>query len=410
MASTVEFRRPFPRPSGDRDLPPLPALLTRVARRRRILVHLFWIALPLVAALLYLTLNAATRYDVESDFTVQPLLQSAGANLPAARNAAHLMNLAQNAAPGAYEAYMVVDYLQSPDALKTLEQKIGFFDRYRGKTADLFYRPEPWRLVIWHWLTGKPYAVPFEDRLAFYNLMVMPRYSMTENIVTLEVQAFGAADAHLIAATLLTMGEDFINRANERVLTDLVRSADGQVRTDQRRLDDDHVKVKAWRAGNSDLDPDQLTQMVTQVVQGLETDLVTARSAQMRDGDSGNAAARAAAALRVKAIETQIAREQRQLADMERSYAAKFYEYDRLREDIQFAKSAYQNDLVTLQSFRDLAAQQEVYLLRIFAPWVPDEALYPDWLAILPLTLLGGAMAYGLIRMVMALGRDKWGR
>jgi capsular polysaccharide transport system permease protein len=409
MASTVEFRR-FAPPSGDRDLPPLPAHLSRAARRRRILVHLCWIALPLVAALLYLTLNAATRYDVESDFTVQPLLQSAGANLPAARNAAHLMNLAQNAAPGAYEAYMVVDYLRSPDALKTLEQKIGFVDRYRGKTADLFYRPEPWRLVIRHWLTGKAYAIPFEDRLAFYNQMVMPRYSMNENIVTLEVQAFSAADAHLIAATLLTMGEDFINRSNERVLNDLVRGADRQVSADEHRLDADHVKVKAWRAGNSDLDPDQLTQMVTQVVQGLETDLVTARSAQMREGDTGNAPARAAAALRVKAIETQIAREQRQLANMERTYAAKFYEYDRLREDIQFAKTAYQNDLAALQSFRALAAQQEVYLLRIFEPWQPEEARYPDWLVILPLTLLGGAMAYALIRMVMALGRDKWAK
>lgn len=86
---------------------------------------------------------------------------------------------------------------------------------------------------------------------------------------------------------------------------------------------------------------------------------------------------------------------------MERAYAAKFYEYNRLKEDIEFAKNAYQNDLAT---------QQEVYLLRIFDPWKPDTALYPDWVLILPLTLIGGAMAYGLIRMVMALGRDKWAR
>jgi capsular polysaccharide transport system permease protein len=239
---------------------------------------------------------------------------------------------------------------------------------------------------------------------------VMPRYSITENIVTLEVQAFSSADAHLIAATLLSMGEDFINRTNQRVLNDLVHGAEGQVREDERRLNDDHLKMNAWRAANSDLDPDQLTAMVTQVVQRLETNLVSARASEMLSADQGNAATHVAAGLRVKAIEAQIAQEQRQLADMERAYAAKFYEYDRLKEDIEFAKNAYQNDLATLQSFRDLAAQQEVYLLRIFDPWKPDTALYPEWVLILPLTLIGGAMAYGLIRMVMALGRDKWAR
>jgi capsular polysaccharide transport system permease protein len=409
MDSAVDFPRPDRRKRGDRELPPLPAHLSRVGRRRRILTHLVGIALPVAVALLYLLFNAADRYDVTSDFTVQPLLQSGGGNLPA-RNAAHLVNLAQNAAPGAYEAYMVVDYLRSPDALRTLEAKIGFLDRYRGKTTDIFYRATPWRLTLWHWFTGKSYDIPFEDRLAYYNLMVEPRYSITENIVTLDVQAFSAADAHLIAATLLTVGEDFINRTNERVLTDLVRGAESQVRQDERRLNDDHLKMQAWRGGNSDLDPDQLAAMVTQVVQGLENSLVAARSSQLLGGESGNPSTRAAAALRIKAIETQIAQEQHQLAAMEQSYAGKFYEYDRLKEDIAFAKNAYQNDLATLQTFRELAAQQEVYLLRISEPYRPDEPVYPQWALILPLTLVGGAMAYGILRMLMALGRDKWAR
>ncbi len=206
------------------------------------------------------------------------------------------------------------------------------------------------------------------------------------------------------------MGEDFINRANQRVLNDLVRGAEGQVRDDERRLESDHIKLKAWRSANSDLDPDELTAMVTQVVQGLETSLVSARTSEILNADQGNVATRTAANLRVRTIEAQIGLEQRQLAEMERAYAAKFYEYDRLKEDIEFAKNAYQNDLATLQSFHDLATQQEVYLLRIFDPWKPDIALYPDWLLILPLTLIGGAMAYGLIRMAMALGRDKWAR
>ncbi len=130
----------------------------------------------------------------------------------------------------------------------------------------------------------------------------------------------------------------------------------------------------------------------------------------MLNADQGNAGTRVAAGLRVNAIEAQIAQEQRQLADMERAYAAKFYEYDRLKEDIEFAKGAYQNDLATLQTLPRSGGPAEVYLLRIFDPWKPDIALYPDWVLVLPLTLIGGAMAYGLIRMAMALGRDKWAR
>ncbi|MGH6980429.1 MAG: hypothetical protein ACREFC_04410, partial [Stellaceae bacterium] len=344
---------------------------------------------------------------ITSQFTVQPLLPSAGGSLMA-RDAAHLANLAQNAAPGAYQAYMVVDYLRSADAFDALERKSGFFDRYRAKTGDIFYRAEPWRVLLRRWFLGSDGDIAFEDRFAYYGRMVQPRYSITENIVTLDVQAFSPEDARLIAATLLDMGEAFINRANERVLSDLVRGAESQVGADENRLNDDHRKLKEWRGANSDLDPDQLAQMVTQIVQGLETSLVAARSSQSLNNEAGNTATRLAADLRIKAIEAQIAREQSRLAEMERAYAGKFYEYDRLKEDIEFAKRAYQNDLGTLQTFRELAAQQEVYLLRISNPRAPDLALYPDWLLILPLTLIGGAMAYGILRMVMALGRDKW--
>jgi capsular polysaccharide transport system permease protein len=411
MDTTVDFPRAQRgrRDLDDGKLPPLPAHLSRASRRRRLLVHLICISLPVLVALLYLCFNAADRYDVQSDFTVQPLLQPSASAL-AARDASHLMNLAQNAAPGAYDAYMVVDYLQSPDALMLLEKKIGFLGRYRGKTRDIFFRAEPWRLLIRQWFTGAPLAIPFEDRLDYFNAMVTLRYSITENIVTLEVQAFTPEDAQLIAATLLDMGEDFINRSNDRVLRDLVHGAETQVASDGRRLNHDHFKMKEWRGGNSDLDPDQLTAMVTQVLQGLENSLVTARTSQMLAGASVDSSVRGAAALRVKTIAAQIAQEQRQLAVMEQSYASKFYEYDRLKEDIAFAKSAYQNDLATLQTFRELVAQQGIYLLRIDQPHVPDEAIYPEWVLVLPLTLLGGAMAYGILRMVMALGRDKWAR
>ncbi|MGH6990610.1 MAG: hypothetical protein ACREE3_12000, partial [Stellaceae bacterium] len=73
-----------------------------------------------------------------------------------------------------------------------------------------------------------------------------------------------------------------------------------------------------------------------------------------------------------------------------------------------FAKNAYETDLGALQSFRSLAAQQEVYLLRISGPDRPDEPAYPQWGLVLPLALLGGGMGYGILRMVMALGRDRW--
>ena len=409
MDHTVDFpvvRRPRREPGGG-ELPPLPVHLSRSSRRRHILTHLGFIALPLVAALLYLMLNATDRYEVTSDFTIEPLVQPGATALPA-RNAGHLMNLAQGAPPGADDAYMVVDYLQSADALQALEAKIGFIGRYRGKTADLFYRPEPWLLLARQWLSGTRRPIRFEDRLAYYNMMVKPRYSITENIVTLDVEAFTPEDAHLIAATLLRMGEDFINRANDRVLHDLVAASLRQVAADQNRLDGDHLNLKNWRDANSDLDPDQLTQLVTEVIQGLENSLVSARGAEALDAVAANRAARNTAHLRVAALQRQIADEQHRLAGMEQAYAAKFYEYDRLKEDIAFAKNAYESDLASLQTFRELAAQQEIYLLRISEPGTPDEPAYPEWALILPLTLIGGAMAYGLVRMVMALGRDRW--
>ena len=405
MSETIEFR-PRRLPEG-RELPSLPSRRRIESRTRRWLKHAAFILAPVVAVALYLFANAADRYDVTSDFSVQPLIQPGMTNL-LSRNAAHLANLAQPAGPSAYDAYMVMDYLQSGDALKELEARSGFLARYRGKTADLLYRPEPWRFLLAGIFGRAPRDIPFEDALAYYNAIVVLRYSMTENIVTLEVQAFDAEDARIIAATLLDMGESFINRVNERALADMVASAERQVTLDEARLNNDHQKIQSWRAGNSDLNPDQLVSLVTQVIQGLENSLVAARADLMQTNFAEASPARRAVELRVKALEDQIAREQQHLGALEHDFAAKYYEFDRLKEDIDFAKSAYQNDLAALQGLRALASQQGIYLMRIYEPHRPDAPLYPQWWLVLPLTLAGSAMAYAILRTIVSLGRDRW--
>ncbi len=411
MDRTVDFpgTRLAPTRQAGAELPALPTPFTLTSRRRRLWWHCFFIGLPFLVVSLYLLFNAADRYEASSDFTVQPLVQPGAAGL-AAHDAAHLANLTQPAAPGAYDAYIVIDYLQSPDALKELETKIGFLKRYRGKTTDLLYRPEPWRILLRQAYSGRKLDIPFEDQVGYFNQMVQLSYSMNENIVTLDVQAFSPDDAVLIAKTLLDMGEDFINRTNIRVLIDMVQSAEEQVKLDETRLNQDHVRIRDWREGNDDLDPDQLTALVTQVIQGLENNLVAARAVLMQDSFAADSPVRRAAELRVAALTDQIAKEQQHLATMERAFASKYYEFNRLKEDIDFAKSAYESDLAAVQTLHALAEQQEIYLQRIYEPHRPDKPAYPQWWLILPLTLLGGAMGYGVIRMVMALGREKWVR
>jgi capsular polysaccharide transport system permease protein len=406
MDSALDVVMPRKRRGSAPDLPPFPVRLAEASRWRRILRHVCYMSIPLVVASLYLAFNAAPRYDAESDFTVLPLVQPGTTSL-LARNAAHLTDLAQPTAPGAYDAYMVMDYLQSPAALQELERRVGFLARYRAKTRDIFYRPEPWRLLIAHPLAAEIIPIPFEDQVDYYNQMVQLRYSMTENIVTLDVQAFTPEDAAVIASALLAMGEAFINHGNQRVVDDLVRSSEAQVALDQQRLNADHLRINDWRAGNSDLDPDQLTALVTAVIQGLENSLVATRAEVMQNAFASDSPVRHAAELRVTALEDQIAREQRHLADMERAFATKYFEYDRLKEDIEFAKNAYQTDLAAVQTFRELAEQQGIYLQRIYDPHRPDKAAYPEPWLILPLTFLGGAMAYGLLRMILALGRER---
>jgi hypothetical protein len=59
-----------------------------------------------------------------------------------------------------------------------------------------------------------------------------------------------------------------------------------------------------------------------------------------------------------------------------------------------------------VQTLRALAEQQD--LQRVYEPHRPDKPADPQWWLILPLTLLGDAIGYGVIRMVMALDQEKW--
>jgi capsular polysaccharide transport system permease protein len=406
---------PFPslkraiEPATVTELPRLPRHVSVASRRARLSRHLFFMSLPMLFCLAYLTFMAADRYDVQSDFAVQPLIQAGGSNPGAAPGATNRFNLNQaSGAPGAFDAYIVMDYLQSPDALRELETRIGFLQRYRGGTADVFYRPETWYLLAKQIVARQPLAIPFEDQLVYFNQMVQLRYSLTENIVTLDVQGFTAEDSDLIAKTLLAMGEVFINRMNERGLADMVKFAETQVHEDEKRLVGDHVKIQEWRAANNDLPPDQLTTLILQVVQGLEANLVAAKAELMQMKTYDTSPVRRAAETRVKAFEDQIATEQKHLDDLERSFSPQFYQYDRLKEDVSFAETAYQSDLAALQNLRALASQQGIYLQRVYEPHVPQKAIYPQWALLLSLSMLGGMLGYGILRMIIALGREKW--
>jgi capsular polysaccharide transport system permease protein len=406
----AELREPAIRPKLQRTIS-LPGLRRKTIFDR--LLRPLLLGVPIVLTIAYLGFNAADRYVATAEFVVQPPMQNqmSAASAAQAVPAAPLGMGAANPA-GAMLSYPVVDYLQSGDALQALEKKVGFLNRMQGKTDDIFYRPEPWYITLGRYLRLRDRndrSIPEADLLNYYNNMVNVDYSLTENIVTIEVQAFTAKDSQVIAGELLTLAEDFANDMTLRARASVVEFFVKESQQARERLKQSQDKLATWQHEHADFNPNQVNQLVAQVITSLEGQLATVRaSLTQTNAVTKESPNRTYLEHQVKTLTAEIERETRRLSGMQVSMSPEFYEYSRLNDDVNDAERSYLSTLGVLQSARLQAAQQAAYVNKVYGPLLPDRATRPEWRFLLPITGLVMLLVYAILRIILNLVGKPW--
>jgi capsular polysaccharide transport system permease protein len=370
---------------------PLQGLMAWMRRRR---MFLLIVVLPTLLATAYYYLIAANQYESEAHLMVR----TAEATPTVGTGIGQVLSIAGGSTAAQTDAMSVADYLTSHEAVDTLNRRIGLTQRFRRPEADVISRV-------------KADPTP-ETLLKYYLRHVSVRFNSETGITTVKVRAFRPGDSYEIINTMLQMGEQRVNMLNTRGQADalalsrrLLRESEDQLAQIQRRL-------TGFRQTRGDIDPQGSGAAQLGLVTGLETQLASARAglSAMTGLVSPNSPQYVALSRRVSALQSQVAAQSGRLAGggatNGRNIASSLGDYEELRLRQEFAAKRYETAAASFEKARDQVQKQQLYLVRVVAPNVPEKSLFPERGRIIATIFFGLLLIYAVGWLIVAGVRE----
>jgi len=373
---------------------PAPSATTRPSRLRRIArrfngLFAITVLLPTLFAGLYYGQIASDVYISESRFLVRNPQRPAQGGLGAL-----LQGTAFSRAQD--DTYSVHDFIRSRDALRELDEKLGFRKAYSSEQVDFFNR-----------FPGIDPDESFEALHRYYQKRVDIVYDTVSSISILQVRAFSAEDAKRINEMLLEMGERLVNNMNLRSRRDLIEVAEKEVLQAEQRARDAAGALAGFRANRSVLDPDRQGALQLQGVMKLREELLVAQGQldQVRQVSPDNPQIGSLES-RVRSIERAIAEENARVLGRNSGLVAKSPAFDRLVLEKAFADRQLATAMAALDQARAEAARKQLYLERLVQPHLPDHAVEPRRARGVATVFVLGLVLWGVLGLVLAGVRE----
>lgn len=348
------------------------------------------VLVPTGLALTYALRTEAPLYRSETQFAIEDR-----ENGPSGINGLIASISSSSGEPSAI--YMLRRFIESGDALAELERIFGFSEHYVAPHGD--------------WLTRLHNISSRDSVLSYYKRMVKPRISTTENIVTLEVSAFDPDIAQEIAENLLRIFERFVNQINTKSIEDQVSFHQSEVDKAQDRLLAARTALTTWRNKNGTFDP--MSQAAT--LQGLIAELELERATIDSDLSLlGSSEPPDRFASRIRTLEEQrrvllgqLDNARDRLAGPSAStLSLKIDAFEQLAAQVEFADLNLQSAMSSLESARQVALQQQKYILLISNPSRPSELVFPQPIFHTLVVFIVSLLVFGIVVLLRTIIRD----
>lgn len=325
-----------------------------------------WFAIVVIAptliASIYYGFIAADIYVSESRFVVK-------APDKRASSMGSFSSFMQSAGLGGgqEQSSEILGYLRSRDALQDVSKSVDVRDIYSAEEAD--------------WLSGFPAPLSegnFEDLYDYYSSMVFAGPDAETGLTILRVNAFRPEDAQELNAGLLDLGEQLVNRLNERINSKAITEAEDRVRLAEQRVRNARVELAAFRNRSDLLNPEQQGMAVLSVSSNLITQeaAMRAKLAEVQAA-TPNHPSLPAMRERVAALSQQVAEQTGRAVGTPGGIASKLGGYETLLVEQEFATQMLTAAQASLEQARAEAVSQQYYLERVVEPNRPDDALLP---------------------------------
>lgn len=364
-------------------------LKARRALRRANPLFLATVVVPTLAAIVYFGFLASDVYVSQSQFVVRSPDKPAATGLGVLLKSVGFSNAGD-------EIFITHDYVQSRDALRSLNRDGEVVEAYTRPFVSVFDRFNPFG---WN---GS-----FEDLFDYYRDKVAIEHDSTSSITTLTVKAFRPEDARRMNRQLLDLSEGLVNRLNNRGEFDLLGFAQREAREAEAEARRASQALAAFRNRYGVVDPERQATVQLQLVSKLQDELIGARlQLQQLQALAPENPQIPMLRTRIAGLSRQVDSELGRVAGGQRSLSGTAVQYQRLTLDREYADRRLTAAMTSLQEARNEARRKQAYVERIVQPNLPDEASEPRRLRGIFATLVLGLVVYGILIMLLAGVRE----
>ncbi|ACX96338.1 lipopolysaccharide biosynthesis protein [Halothiobacillus neapolitanus] len=291
------------------------------------------------------------------------------------------------------DAYVIQNYVVSHAAVDRLIKQYPVINWYSSKNVDPISRFNGFGL---------------DGSLAnFYKYFVKQlgvSVDPMSSVLTISVKAFKADEAQTINRSLISYSEELVNQLNDRARRDTISFSVNQVDKAKEQARESASKLAQFRNESGLLDPQKEAELPLTMIGTLQGKLLDVRSqlAQLVVV-SGNSPQIPVLKREETLLKNEIERLENKVAGLSGgSIATKMIEYQRLTLENSLAEQQLGSALASLEQANADARKKQLYLERISAPNLPDEAFLPHRLQIVLATFLLGLIIWGIVELLTA--------
>jgi capsular polysaccharide transport system permease protein len=347
------------------------------------------VVVPTILASIYYGLIAADLYVSRAQYLVRGVDSHKSAGLGAILNTFGISRAADDTSA-------IESFIQSREAIQKLGETVDLRELFGRREADFWARyPRAWQKPTFErlYLKTQDYIAVTQDQ--------------TTGITSLEVSAFRPDDAHKVAATLLHLAEDMVNRMNARAQSDAITQAKSEVANARDEVVQTQADLTAFRNKELLVDPVSFAGVLLDAISQLsleraQTQTQIDETTQMSPFNPGLGSLKA----KVEALEKKIDEERQKLAGNDSAIAEKVSTYERLTLLRDLADKRYSSALVSLQAAQVEAQRQQVYIELIEPPNLPDESTKPERLRMIVTVFVISMAAFSILWILTVGSKD----
>ena len=314
------------------------------------------IAIPSVLLFTYFYGIGRSRYFVRSDIVVR----KAGADIPTGVN---IGNLLAGGNTGALEdSRFLRTYLESPQVLNDLKEKINFLKIYKKKGLDFY--------------AGLTTKMSKEKEFDFFRRQISVTLNEGSGVLRIRTLGFDPDAALFLNKFLIQKSENFVNSLNQEIYKKQLKFAENEVLENAAKLKAATNALSEFQQKNEVINPLEEIQAKSAFIIALEEELIRKKidlSFKTKRFIDPNSPEIVDLVEQIKEIEETIKKEKKLvLSPSGKDLNNKIAKYIELDFDKNFSSDLYKTSLLASEKARIDSLQQQRFVAILSKPMRPD--------------------------------------